>query len=247
MGQALSARYESSANVVTWDWNENAATLSPATASGRTESEGTALARTLMDTLGPGYQRQIHFVGHSLGTLVNRAAADYLHGARRPRGDTRPATQRYFAARTHVTLLDQAELVTAVNGLHVSLDLLLAISGYPTALSGTADYVRVAQAMPENAAWIDNYISLVGILHSRASNVMLWRSLGAPNPVASHGYAYDWYQQTITTSNPAASTMGHRWSFERNTLGTPPATGGQPAAGKSLSSELGTQHLGIVA
>ena len=126
MAAALAQAYATKANIVAWDWRGNAAQLSPATAAARTVSEGSALGGTLMDTLGQGYEKPIHFLGHSLGTLVNCAAADYIHGDRRPGGDARPGSQKYDATRTHMTLFDEAELVTAVKGMHVMGDIVLA-------------------------------------------------------------------------------------------------------------------------
>lgn len=233
MGQALRAKYDTQVNIVIWDWEENARATSPATAAARTIDEGTVLGRTLLDTLGPGYQRPIHFIGHSLGTLVNCAAADYIHGDKRPKGDARAATQKYAAANTHMTLLDEAELVTAVKGLHVSIDVLRAAVGDYSGLADAGRNVRNfwSKVLPDQALWADNYVSEVGVLHSAATNVMLWRATSSRPPTAAHGYAYYWYQETV--ANPLGGFMGHRWSFERNSLG------GRPSEGSYYLQELG--------
>ncbi len=221
MANELKAKYN--ANVLAWDWHDNSLLLLSNAAS-RTVAEGSELGRALMNTLGPTYDQPIHFIGHSLGTIVNCAAADYIHGDKRPRGDPRPLLERYASGRTHMTLFDEAELVTAVKGLHVSLDALLASTGIGTELAITDASQQVknfwSKVMPAEFAWADNYLSEVGLLNPRAANVMLWASTDLRNPIAAHGYAYYWYQLTI--KNPLGSGMGHRWSFERATLNSTP-------------------------
>src|SRR5207245_1155365 len=67
-------------NVVAWDWSEVAKALpDPFSTSAFTPGEGRALGQALYQALGPTYNQSVHFIGHSLGTLVNAAAADYLH------------------------------------------------------------------------------------------------------------------------------------------------------------------------
>ncbi|HEY1718341.1 MAG TPA: hypothetical protein VGH42_08635, partial [Verrucomicrobiae bacterium] len=71
------------ANIVAWNW-ENAATSSlsdPKQAGGQAPYQGILLGQALLSTLGSGYSGQIHFIGHSFGTLVNAYAANYLQGA----------------------------------------------------------------------------------------------------------------------------------------------------------------------
>lgn len=219
MAQALKARYGDTVNIVAWNWSDNSLLnpLSPAPSAARTKSEGTALANALMDTLGVDYNRPIHFMGHSLGTLVNCAAADYLHGDQRPRGDPRGVTETYSSSRTHMTLFDEAELVTAVNGLHVMLDSVLAGFSEKAAIDGAMVLKNLwSNAVPKNSRWVDNYISEVGSLHSDAANVILWPPLLSDGNFSAHGYAYEWYQWTVKT--PQDSKMGHRWSFEANTI-----------------------------
>jgi hypothetical protein len=219
MAAALAQAYASKANILAWDWRGNAAQLSPAAAAARTVSEGSALGGAVMDTLGQDYGKPIHFLGHSLGTLVNCAAADYIHGDQRPRGDARQTSQAFDPANTHMTLFDQAELVTAVKGIHVMFDPLIGFDKF-TQTNG-ADQLRNfwSKVIPKNWTWIDNYISEVGLPHSEAVNVMLWRKNHAglsESLFSPHGYAYEWYGETIR--NPLSSAMGHRWSFERNSI-----------------------------
>jgi pimeloyl-ACP methyl ester carboxylesterase len=216
MAAAL-AKYGSQFNVVTWDWRGNASEIL-STAASRTVAEGTALGQALMETLGPNYNRPIHFMGHSLGTLVNCAAANYVHGYKRPRGDFRSASEKYAFTNTHMTLFDEAELVTAVRGMHVVGDAILARLGDEYAAADLPEQLRNfwAKVIPHDSAWIDNYISEVGLPHVEAANVLLWRKNYVNFAIAPHGYAYEWYRDTI--ADPLSSDMGHRWSFERGTL-----------------------------
>ena len=106
-----------------------------------------------------------------------------------------------------------------MNGIHVFLDVLLKPTGDTTANLINNFWAKV---IPAQSAWIDNYVSEVGLLHTEAANVLLWRE-STLNPFKPHGYSYGWYQQTV--GNPTASDMGHRWSFERDTLGSAPMRG----------------------
>jgi hypothetical protein len=226
MAAALSSLYATKANIVAWDWRDNASAVSPAYAAGRSVSEGTALGNALMDTLEPTYNKPIHFIGHSLGTLVNRAAADYMHGDDRPTNDSRSTSQKFDSMNTHITLLDEAELVTAVKGLHVALDVLLVAHGisYNNAFSDAAQQIKYfwSKVIPDHSFWVDNYVSEVGLLDSDACNVLLWRATANRNPAAAHGYSCYWYEKTVR--NPLGGLMGHRWSFERDTIRAAPPT-----------------------
>lgn len=214
-----------SANIVAWDWRDNAAEPEPASAAARTPSEGEALGSELIYLLGAAYNLPIHFIGHSLGTMVNCRAADFIHGDAK---NSRNSPVKFNSQNTHVTLFDEAELVAAVNGMHVFGDVLLAslgvnrnqhIDSAGSLLSGFGTWTKV---IPDRAAWIDNFVSDVGCTHAEAVNVLLWRnvSLGV---VDSHGYASDWYARSVGT--PLDSLVGHRWSFERSTLSAAPSAG----------------------
>ncbi len=225
MAGALSPHYASQANILAWDWEADAKInpLNPAPSAGRTPSQGTALANALMETLEPGYNKPIHFLGHSLGTLVNCVAADYLHGDRRPSmGEIRSNTERYSSANTHMTLFDEAELAVPVNAIKVSADVLL---GNYDLKNGQVN--SVAKVIPSSAAYVDNYVSEVGLLHDKAVNVLLWRRLAVMGisdipgfGEGLHGYGYEWYRQSILS--PSSSIMGFFWSFERGSISTNP-------------------------
>jgi uncharacterized repeat protein (TIGR03803 family) len=66
----------STPNIVAWDWTAVAAEPLP-TATLNTQGQGYALGENLTNALGANYSQRIHFIGHSLGTLVNARAANF--------------------------------------------------------------------------------------------------------------------------------------------------------------------------
>jgi len=152
-----------------------------------------------------------------LGTILNCEAADYIHGdAKNSPAKLSGSSLKYRPENTHMTLFDEAELVQPIKGIHVFLDVLYKPQG-----DTTADLINNfwTKVIPQQFSWADNYLSEVGLLHSEAANILLWRKTYL-NPAGPHGYAYQWYQGTVT--NPLGSAMGHRWSSERNSLGSAP-------------------------
>jgi hypothetical protein len=210
-----------SANLVAWDWRNDAS--SPETLSDcvnilrKTPNQGFALGTNLWQSLGAGYSRPIHFIGHSFGTLVNAAAANYLHG---DNPNNKPP-QQLSPQRTQMTLFDEAELANVANGF--------------TTVSPAQVNLGWIKPLPTNFAWSDNYVSAVGELQEfpNVVNVILtknqqgifytsvndlWNALKV-----YHGTPYEWYGETIL--NPTGSVMGDIWSFERNSTFTSPAPG----------------------
>lgn len=245
MAEAIASRYD--VNVVRWDWRENAnlglADADLVLSANRTQAEGVMLGQTLMDRLGAAYNKPIHFIGHSLGTLVNRAAADYVHGDKRPRGDLRSPDEVYAWQNTHVTLLDHAEISSAVRYFHFLSLVLLASFSEDAANEGALTLQNgFLRAMPQRYRWADNYMSEVGLFEPGATNVFLWRAAQVNGPVGSHGYSYLWYKQTV--EQPEQSSIGHRFSFERNTL-TPAAAPEDPASAYLQNSDLNTSELQV--
>ncbi len=165
-------------------------------AAARTPSQGDALGEALVLTLGQDYDEALHIVGHSLGARVNRQAVDMVH------------LNGFDWARTHVTILDAAEL-------------------------GDLDARSWEKSIPDQAAWIDNYVSAFGDIHPEATNVIL--RAGMPislDPSALslfdavkefHEYPVDWYSDTI--DRPLDSDMGYRWTFEGGGLDGSPSPG----------------------
>jgi pimeloyl-ACP methyl ester carboxylesterase len=157
------------ANILAWDWSNVADTgyLFLSRAFSATPSQGQKLGQALAATLGSSYGKPIHFAGHSLGTLVNATAANYLH---------EQTGGAFDPAKTHITLFDDAEVASIENTIVVlrgdqipGLDGLQSQTGVPS--------LGWVSSIPRRSGWIDNYISLVGGRHQEAVNVFLDQSL----------------------------------------------------------------------
>ncbi len=204
------------ANLVAWQWHSEAEDCL-FWAAGRTRNQGTALGNALIQALGSEYEKPIHFIGHSLGTLVNAVAANYIHGDSKEK-PTRPLKP----FRTHLTLFDDAELTE--NNLYTYI-LGIADLRIDCTLGRSQDFTPI----PHRFHWIDNYITAVGQLRHRPNlvNVLLTSGrLGysydtVPELVDAlidyHGDAQKWYQSTI--EDPTSSAMGNANSFERDGFG----------------------------
>jgi hypothetical protein len=211
--------FGATANIVAWDWRVNANTLNPSIAATRTASEGETLGGELLYLLGANYNKPIHFMGHSFGTMVNCRAADFIHGdAKNSPGKIPGSTLKFNPQNTHMTLFDEASAVGVANELSLPIYMLF----QPTS-GDTGDLINNfwTKVIPDHSAWIDNYISEVGRLHHEAANVLLWRKFSGLAGI--HGYSYEWYSDTVAA--PLISAMGHRFSFERNTLSSLPPNG----------------------
>ncbi|MEO6788319.1 MAG: carboxypeptidase regulatory-like domain-containing protein [Chthoniobacteraceae bacterium] len=177
-------------NILVWDWRHKANTLSPQVDDAA--EEGLELGKALQQALGANYSQHVHFIGHSLGTIVNRYACDYVHGSL---GYNNPPT-KWLAVQTqpHFTLLDEAEIATVV-GQQVITN---AVQGYKVAqLQGAVLAATVTAVsdwkypIPKDAVWVDNYISAFGIQHSAAVNICLpAEALASGNPITAHSYAH---------------------------------------------------------
>lgn len=210
------------ANILCWDWSTAAGTgLFLSLAWSATPYQGEALGRKLAETFTPAYQEGVHFIGHSLGTLVNARAADYLH-------QEAGSDFEWLRQKTHLTLLDDAEIAN-VEGRLVPFAFLMA-----------SNWVS---PIPEYSRWIDNYISLVGGFHPEAVNVWL---LKAPkygdtsNPLAFfksvHRYAADWYSRSAAL--PERAVLGNRYSYEHQGAETGFADPGQFQRGSVFGQDL---------
>ena len=227
------------ANVFAWDWEAEAAIGSSAITYGlipeyKTPDQGLLLGQTLYAQFGQGYTKPVHFIGHSLGTLVNRYAADFLHGEASGSQDYAPVP--WLKEQTHLTLLDEAELARAATGAQDSLSLV-------TWLNRSIDYGAESQGwkspIPFSHGWLDNYVSAYGLPHEAALNVCLnYAVIRYPPPpipvvevfvnVAAHGYAHEWYAATV--ARPGVSLGGFRHSPEFNAL-DPARSGSFPPTG----------------
>ena len=205
-----------SPNIVAWDWSLTAKSApdDPGIPAAQTGDQGRALGEKLLLTLGANYSKPIHFVGHSLGTLVNASAANYLQGTNWANEDVSPTP--WLATNLQMTLFDEAEVATGQSGLLNGIRTLIGWNGNP--LEPKPSYYH---PLPRHFAWADNYVSAFGLLHPEAANVILTKGspTDAPNPLglrdelaAFHGYPMNWYDETIQTD---VSALGFLWSFER--------------------------------
>lgn len=235
--QIIQRRIGSNAvNLVAWDWSAEAQSLwyGLGTIAARTPGEGTALGTALVTALGTPYSQRIHFIGHSLGTLVNATAADYIHAS------------GFAWTNTQMTLCDEAEVAweftstgwqtatTIPQIIGQAHSTLLTLSGN---FSTPQPYWR--HPLPKQFAWADNYVSAFGLLHPEAANTIL--SYTYPSSSADidtvvqefhnfHAYAHYFYEDTIepgifnTGSQTNATFGGFLSSFEGGGFDGRPAT-----------------------
>ena len=227
-------------NIVAWDWSRSNEAGTVFSISGlqlaamRTQGQGVFLGKNLITALGSNYSQRIHFLGHSLGTLVNAAAANYVH------------TNGFSWSNTQMTLCDEAEAawVLESSGWQMATTLPEIIQqGVSTLQTFDGNFSTPqpgwAHPLPNKYAWADNYISLVGLLHAGAANVILTYTYPSSLPDVStviqefynfHDYSHYFYEDTIepgifnTGGQTNATYAGFLCSFEGG--GSP----GRPAA-----------------
>jgi uncharacterized repeat protein (TIGR03803 family) len=216
-------------NIVAWDWSADAQSdfLHLTEIAAKTPGEGQALGTDLVAALGANYSQRIHFIGHSLGTLVNAAAANYVH------------SHGFSWANTQMTLCDEAEIASGVgaNGLW-QFTTTLPETAVRLIQNASTTETYWGQALPNQFAWADNYISACGLLHPEAANAIL--NYTYPGPVGDmntflqefynfHDYAHYFYEDTIepgifnTGGQINATYMGFICSFEGGGIAQRPA------------------------
>lgn len=160
----------STVNFVAWDWTAEAQSewYGLGGIAAKTPGQGTALGTNLVAALGANYSQRIHFIGHSLGTLVNGHAADYVHA------------HGFSWTNTQMTLCDEAEIAWEFTSTGwqsaTTLPSVLgpAISTLSTLWGNSSTPQRYwDRPLPRQFAWADNYISAVGLLHTDAANAVL--------------------------------------------------------------------------
>ena len=198
MAQIIWKRIGSNAvNIVAWDWTTNAISdwEHMTDIAAKTPGEGVALGTNLVAALGANYSQRIHFIGHSMGTLVNAAAANYVHG------------HGFSWTNTQMTLCDDAEIawgIGANGGWQFTTTLPQSLFRLIPNTSTSQPYW--GQALPNQFAWADNYISAVGLIHTNAANAIL--SYTYPGIVGDrntffqefynfHDYSHFFYEDTI--------------------------------------------------
>jgi len=177
-------------NVLAWDWQEQAGTgTGIALARSRTPFQAKQLATELAETLGEGYNEDLHFIGHSLGALVTGEAIDEL-----------VEVQGVTSSRIQATLLDNAALT---NLSQISIANLV---GGNVFADPTSKY-----------AYNENYVSVVGRLYDDAVNVFLPDGAAA-GLVEWHSYPISWYEQSALAvrsgTAPDNNTPGYQDAFE---------------------------------
>jgi hypothetical protein len=219
------------ANILAWDWRYGAE--GPYPLEENTPAQGVALGTNLQQVLGATYSQPIHFIGHSLGTMVNAAAANYLHGEGTAQQAVSPTP--WTNVPMHMTLFDQAEISIVGDStefLFDGLTTLLAAVGRPLQVATDTSYAW-KPSMPIHSTWGDNYISLVGFYQANAVNIALQKGEGVAFlqaasesqgliPLAinffedAHSYPMIWYSNSIV--NPNDSILGFQQSYEYNQL-----------------------------
>jgi hypothetical protein len=214
MAAQLRANGVFTGNIVAWDWSYVARSdiTTPGIPEQRTGDEGQVLGEKLLLALGANYSQRIQFIGHSLGTLVNGYAANYLHGDRWAGENVSPYP--WPGTNTLMTLFDEAEVARGITSIWADINILLGRNGNPLAQPKPYEH-----PLPKQFAWAENYVAAVGLLQTNAANVILTNDFPASAPdVASwlgefatfHGYPIKWYANTIQSYN---SAMGYVWPF----------------------------------
>ena len=173
------------ANILAWDWRYAAMDLYVGIPADRTSAQGVVLGEALQYFLGENYSHPLHFVGHSLGTLVNASAIDYLHGTK---PGARPQVP-WQNNKVHVTLFDHAQVATVLVG-------------------------QAQGPLPQRFTWADNYESAVAFNLSGAVNVLLQKGVLIAGPIDSHSYPVDWYGMSITLPSDQYNPLGFKRSYE---------------------------------
>jgi hypothetical protein len=143
----------STPNIVAWDWTAEAKdTLTSATS--KTLGQGYALGTNLVAELGANYSMRLHFIGHSLGTMVNAKAANVVQ------------SRGFSWTNTQMTLFDEASVASG-----------LMADSWQTATTLLQNddnpQLTLQPVLPAQFAWADNYITAFGLVHPGAVNVIL--------------------------------------------------------------------------
>jgi pimeloyl-ACP methyl ester carboxylesterase len=205
------------ANIVAWDWRYAAqGTLPP---EENIPGEAVLLGQSLQTVLGSGYSQPVHFVGHSLGALVNAGAANYLNGYKTAQQAVSPTP--WVSAPMHFTLFDHGE-VSRIASLQVLFDGLTLDLGSPTEVLKYASKTLQGwkPSLPVQYEWADNYISQVGFYLPNTMNVALQKAPGYAGIRfwEAHSYPMSWYNLSITSPTYPANPLGFKRSYEYSLL-----------------------------
>ena len=214
MAEQLRSNGVFTGNIVAWDWPfvARSSVDAPGIPEQQTGDQGQILGEKLLLTLGANYSKRIQFIGHSLGTLVNGRAANYLHGDRWAQESVSPYP--WQATNTLMTLFDDAETARGFTSFGADVYALLIKNINPFTQPKPYNH-----PLPKQFAWAENYVAAVGSLQTNAANVILTNDFPANAPdieswfgdfAAFHDYPMSWYNTTIQTDN---SVMGYVWPF----------------------------------
>lgn len=209
------------ANIVAWDWRTASKGIFPLGAPQiNTPGQGVALGTNLLTALGAHYSQPIHFIGHSLGTMVNAAAINFLHGEQTPstRSEISPTPwPKSGEPFIHVTLFDEAfESTSGTTASQLFFDgNTVSQSATPALLSADNNTtLNWSLPLPLHYTWADNYVSLVGLYEPGAVNVLLQNGSIYVNPFNLHSYSQHWYGHSIINPTDVNNPLGFQNSFE---------------------------------
>ena len=208
------------------------------------------MGRALHAALGAGYSQHVHFIGHSLGTIVNRIACDFVHG-KLPEAVDRVSPNvaspwSLVATTPHITLLDEAEIASVFQqSVSTSTELAWKVAGLKGAVvAGVPVAIATWKSpIPQGVTWVDNYISMVGVQRPEAVNVALLKpAFTFANPIAAHGYAHEWYRWSVDLGSftPAAAPPAIGYRLSRDYVAAFPPSGTGKTAGGLWYENLGT-------
>lgn len=223
MARALELKgVRTNANILAWDWTPTAHAFAPPETD--TPDQGVALGKALQTqaALRPSYSGRLHMIGHSLGTIVNGYAVDYLHGYARAGQPT--ATQTWATTNTHVTLFDEASLAAGTQVF--TPEFYAKLLNDLVRNGGTYPNIGWKNPVPNKSAWVDNYISSFGRYYPQAVNILLQRPMeqGLTKPgvgvliwgaAMANAHSYppaEWYPESV--QRPDTTTPGFGTSFE---------------------------------
>lgn len=214
------ADYVAGANVLAWNW-QGAAAGTIGAADSNAYPQGETLGNALSLALGTTYNQDIHFIGHSLGTLVNAEAINVF------------GTDD-LQAKIQDTLLDEAEIANKFSSdsapasplpnpdtpnYPVFIDNY--ISAFGNVLNGAANVLLLNQ--PGNSPPNPNLIYISSVSGNQLSSLVNYFA-------TLHSYPVSWYEATI--ANPSLSQAGYAWAIEN---------GGVPSSGVPQSTSWYTQ------
>ncbi len=245
VAKKITAQAGTPPNIVAWDWHTKASFAQMKLPSSDVAwTEGALLGQALQNSpLGTAYIEHLHFMGHSLGALVNCAACEYLHHGFAHESANSPTPWDKNHTEPHVTLFDEAEIVSVYgNNVLASPSLSAALATIRSGLgqTSTAPQNGWRYPVPKTAKWSDNYISAVGIQRQDAVNVCLLKPAlfyNRLNVVGAHAYAYEWYRDAMT---PTGTLPVISYALSKEAGAVFPPTGSGKTVGSLWLENLAT-------